>query len=129
MNVEKDLIEDFGYPAYNEFMDCSPSDRQSLRTWWSKMKEMSDEDFLEECVSCISSAAVHNSEYGTNPRVWFPAFACMHEADKRKMRDGHAKVCSVENIYQRAMRDSQRAFGLDADPSFALCDCGKEGSK
>lgn len=127
--MEKNLIEEFGYSAAKEFEECDPSTQEALRIWWSNMQRMSDEKFFEECESSIRAAAVHNNQYGTDPRVWFPAFACMHEGDKRKMRDGHARVCSVENIYQRALRESQRAFGLDADPSFTLCDCGRSGAK
>lgn len=120
-----DLLEIIGSVALREF-EASPAwAREETEAWLRQLPELSDAELLDASMALIHESAFWNSRSGNHEHVHAKCSATYHEAERRKVAEGHAEDCRARTIYSVAHARVMREAGYTPSP-LGACSCGLE---
>lgn len=118
------LIADIVGPvAAQEFDNAKDTYKPGLLDWARKLRDLSDDEFHQECVSAIYDSALGSNFRGNWEHEHFKASACFHESERRHHEvAGHSKDCRGDTLYAKAHRQLMREHHYETHPP-ADCNC------
>lgn len=119
----EELREVVGLVAFGEYEGARDFRKPELLEWASRLRDLSDDEFMGETLSAIHGSALVNSWRGNWEHEHFKASACHTEAKRRHVAAGHSDGCRGDTIYGRAHARLMRDHGYTPQPHLD-CTCG-----
>lgn len=111
-----------GAEAMKDFARLTEAEQRAARTWAAALPELSETELYGRARSAIPAAAAEDGQRVIG-EGWFRADACMYEARRRYLADGHTRDCRGDTIYAIAYNDAVRQHGF-GQPNPRPCTCG-----
>lgn len=123
--TDEELRDLLGIIGYREYSDASSQGKKEVEDLASRIRDLSDEEFVQEAASAIYDSALMMGHRGNFEHVHAQVSLVHVESNRRQVLAGHEERCPYESLYIKAHSQAMRMGGHNSDPN-PSCTCGKD---